>query len=446
MKIKDISYYLFESYKDAVEKFSQEEDKETVNQYLDSFKQLVKKGIVTGQEKDIGYWIKQGWDGFKEFVDGKSQEKTKGQVKKFNKKESIIAHEDDEKMIVIPLSKDASCYYGKNTKWCTSSTESKNYFIDYFYARYIILIYVLRKDGGKKYAAAYNTLNIVDKFNYFDELDDEMSKDSFEDKTGIKEEELENIINEYDAPIKKAMNPNNASENEQIELLKIGGNIIKNIENPSEKVQLTAVTTNPFSIRYIENPSEKVQEKAIQKEWVAIKHIDNPSEEVQMVAVKNNGYSIKFIKNSASEEVQIEAVKKNPESIQHIEKPSEKVQLASVSHDGFSIEYIDNPTDKVQWAAIEQNGSSIQYMDNPTEEMMLKAVKNSPSSINYINNPSEDVQEVIVNINGSSIFNIDNPSEKIQLSAIKNSPFAIKFIYKPTEKAKELHQEIWGSH
>ena len=221
MKISDISYYLFESYKDAKEKFSQEESEDVVNQYLDTFKQLAKKGIVTGQEKDIGYWIKQGWYNFKDFVDSKSQEQTQSQVKKSKKKDAIIALDDEEKLVVIPLSKDASCFYGKGTRWCTASTESENHFNNYFHVNKIILIYVFKKNSGEKYAAAYSEK--TDNFEYFDELDESISKEEFKNKTDISIDQLRNIISQYKDSIYKHMDINKLSAQDKIDVISEDG-------------------------------------------------------------------------------------------------------------------------------------------------------------------------------------------------------------------------------
>ena len=422
MKIKDISYYLFESYRDAVEKFSQEEDKETVNQYLDSFKQLAKKGIVAGQEKDIGYWIKQGWYEFKEFVDSKSQEKTKGQVKKSKKKESIIVHDDEVKMVVIPLTKDASCFYGKGTKWCTSATESKNYFIKYFYLSKIVLIYVFMKNSGDKYAAAYSKDS--NKFEYFNELDQNISPEEFENNTKTTISEIKSWVEDNKVTILEAMSLNSLSKEGQIE----------------------AVKDVPIAIQYIDKPDEEIQLAAVQETGEVIEYIENPSETVQLAAIENFGISIKYI-NNPSEKVQLAAISGEmggPSYIKYIKKPTEEIQLSAVQQRGEVIKDINNPSEKVQLAAVQENGFSIEYIRNPSEKVQLAAVQENAFSIAAIKNPSEKVQLAAVEKSGEVLVNIDNPSEEVQLAAVKNLKYSIEFIDNPTEKVKKIHQELWG--
>ena len=44
---------------------------------------------------------------------------------------SEIVYDDNDIFAVRPYTEEASCYYGKNTRWCISATESENYFNQY---------------------------------------------------------------------------------------------------------------------------------------------------------------------------------------------------------------------------------------------------------------------------------------------------------------------------
>lgn len=166
------SIILDESFKDAQQKFSTTANPDEVKEYLDKFKELSKRNIIKGQDKDIGTWIKGDWDSFKKFVDNNSSVVTKRQSKVEQKKDSIFVYKDDNKQVVIPLTKEASIQYGKNTSWCTAYTEVKNHFVDYFYFNKITLFYVLFKDGNK-YACAFHP-EYTDTIKCFDQEDKDM--------------------------------------------------------------------------------------------------------------------------------------------------------------------------------------------------------------------------------------------------------------------------------
>ena len=57
--------------------------------------------------------------------DRKQQEKVKA------KEGSRVVDENDSYVMIRPETTEASCYYGKGTKWCISASESSNYFDEY---------------------------------------------------------------------------------------------------------------------------------------------------------------------------------------------------------------------------------------------------------------------------------------------------------------------------
>ena len=425
------SIILDESFKDAQQKFSTSAPSEEVKQYLDTFKELAKRNIIKGQDKDIGKWIKGDWESFKEFVDVNSNVVSKRQTKATQKKDSIVVHSDSEKQVVIPLTKEASIQYGKHTKWCTSAIKSKNYFIDYFYANKITLFYVLFKDGDK-YACAFHP-DKPDTIECFDQQDKSMSFGKFEEATGISKKDIQNWYNSNKTKIEDSRDLNNATEEVQLYTVNQNGLAFEHIDNPTEKVQLAAVNQDGSAIRHIYEkgivPSEEVQLAAVNQDGSAIEHIDNPSEELQLAAVNQSGDAIQEIFDKGivpSEKVQIAAVSQSRYAIMHIDNPSEQVQISAVSQFGRAIEYISNPSEKIQLAAVNQNGFAIMHI-------IAKGIV-----------PSEEVQLAAVSQDGRAIEDIDNPTEEVQLAVVNKSKFAAKYINNPTEKVKALHKKLWG--
>lgn len=68
-------------------------------------------------------------------------------------KQIIKVHEDDEWLLLKPLSLEASMKYGASTKWCTTM-DSGTYFARY--SRWGILIYAINKKTGYKFASFKN--------------------------------------------------------------------------------------------------------------------------------------------------------------------------------------------------------------------------------------------------------------------------------------------------
>lgn len=77
-------------------------------------------------------------------------------------------YEDDEWLIIIPHTKEASCYYGKGTQWCTAAEKSNNLFYEY-------------NEEGPLYININKTNNTKYQFHFqsksfMDESDDEINK------------------------------------------------------------------------------------------------------------------------------------------------------------------------------------------------------------------------------------------------------------------------------
>lgn len=101
---------------------------------------------------------------------------------KEKRENSKIAHEDNKKKVVIPLSKDAANLYSKGTRWSTTMVGHKD----------IVILYVLMKNGDEKYAAAYSKKN--DEFDYFDKTDEGMSESEFKKATGLDSNSLSKMV------------------------------------------------------------------------------------------------------------------------------------------------------------------------------------------------------------------------------------------------------------
>jgi hypothetical protein len=369
-----------EGYKEATAEFTTaNNDKAEVDKVIAQYRELVDRNQVKGDERNIDWWRKQGWNKFKEFVSSKSTEKSITQVKRSKDEgDSHTIAENATWLIVVPLNKDASCFHGKNTDWCTSKP-FQSYFEKYFYKDEVTLIYCLNKKTGDKWAIAGHK-KLDGKAEYFDKNDKSLTKEQFDTQTGLNSDDLikkalgseidtKAQINreKYKAAIGKIeefLNTNPKERNTEIEKLlfytksqlitdymeKIG----KRDDYPIP-LQMIAVKQWGFAIKYIENPSESVQLAAVKQNGYAIKNIKNPSEAVQLAAVQQNGSAIQFIKNP-SEAVQLAAVKQNGRAIQFIKNPSEAVQLAAIKQSGVAIQFIKNPSEAVQLAAVQQNG------------------------------------------------------------------------------------------
>ena len=135
--------------------------------------------------------IDKNIDKFKEFYDWEHQVYKAEQemyerdhmkrIEKSAKEQTDYLHDDDDYMIVRPRSADSSCYYGKGTKWCISSTQSRNYFDQYtgegvgFY--FVLFKHLTQEDPYKKMALVFRPGD-DEPSEVYDAVDDDVGVDA----------------------------------------------------------------------------------------------------------------------------------------------------------------------------------------------------------------------------------------------------------------------------
>lgn len=329
-----------EGYKETKQVFSTQHDNEDdIDQAIAKYRELVNKNQIQGVERNIDYWRKQGFDRFKSYVDDISHRPTKTQTKRSKIiGQSINLHEDDKWLIVIPLDKSASCFYGKNTSWCTTKPNS-SYFEKYFYKNEIVLIYCLNKANGNKWAIAAH--RDIDKLELFDINDNTISEEVFAAQTGLLAHELVDIANkEYQPTIEKSREKvkqyydylkthliGNISQRDQkieeallitkdskLSYQYVGNLLNSKVDNNQipEAIVRAAVTHHPDILLKMKNPSESLLVEAMSAGVMAMEYIKNPPPKVKHIAYD------RYITASDRYTPTIEDIKKYPKVAAYI--------------------------------------------------------------------------------------------------------------------------------
>ena len=88
---------------------------------------------------------------------------------KLLEKQTKVVYEDDEWLLVRPLTYESSKKYGANTKWCTTQSDNPEYFLKY--SSKGVLIYCINKKTGYK-VASFNSLDKNDpEFSFWNQKD-----------------------------------------------------------------------------------------------------------------------------------------------------------------------------------------------------------------------------------------------------------------------------------
>ena len=119
--------------------------------------------------------------GAKEDAERKKEEKRRESAAA--REGSELVDDNDHQLVIRPLTAEASCYYGKSTKWCISATRSANYFDQYTSeGKSFYFLLAKRKNvepAYKKIAMVVDRDGSVDE--YFDSEDDTMRSSEFRD-------------------------------------------------------------------------------------------------------------------------------------------------------------------------------------------------------------------------------------------------------------------------
>jgi len=127
---------------------------------LKEFNEVLDKGLI--DQNDISKY-----ENFEDITNQLSVARTKDLLKK-SRKEISVVYEDDEIMMLKPLSFEASLKYGAGTKWCTSMKNDPEYF--YRYSKNGVLIYLINKETGRKFGC-YLEKNEPGRVQIYNEID-----------------------------------------------------------------------------------------------------------------------------------------------------------------------------------------------------------------------------------------------------------------------------------
>ena len=103
-----------EAWQEAVDEKANELEREWLEQYEDQ------------------YVSEHSEDEWREYVRNKGSEWERDLENTRDKKPALeVVYENDRMSVIVPNSKEASCYIGKGTQWCTAADESDNYWFEY---------------------------------------------------------------------------------------------------------------------------------------------------------------------------------------------------------------------------------------------------------------------------------------------------------------------------
>ena len=355
-----------EGYKEVTVKFiTASSDESEVKKYMMAYKDLVNRNQVQGDERNIDWWSKQGWKEFKKFVDAMSTRKSKSQKKKNRDAgKSITLEETDKWLIVVPLDKDASCFYGRGSSWCTAS-KSDNYFTQYFVEYEVTLIYFILKDNASKWAMTVGETEEGgdDGADYFDIEDDKIDAEEFREQTGLDPQVYINMVHEdnnkedysswgkiedhrddhrskiddLDRMIEDVVRTGKQDRETETMLIKYGSathvrNYIRSITPDDEDGSILKQSVN------LDQDMQTLVAADPVTRSMYLSSVSNLTTKTMMSLINQNPNYIKYFESSKVPfEVEKAAIDISDDVFKHIENPSEQIAAYTLKHNPVAI-------------------------------------------------------------------------------------------------------------
>jgi len=415
---------LAENYGLAQTDFARSADPEEVRAAIDQYRSLVTRNQFAGQERDINYWRSQGWLKFKDRVKSVALRPTATQLKRRRVEgRSITLREDSTWLIVVPLDKNASCFHGRDSEWCTATTSDDNRFNQYFHDLSMTLVYCIKKATGQRWAVVYDNNSSLQ--DIFDSNDNAISGGEFQSQTGLKLEELEDLVYRYGGVGFNA-------RKDRVEDSRDLDRVFNRRENytprsPELEAKIVDLERDYYARDYLEangknqypddliilaiTPSQGAHYRDPPSEiarWFVYQ--SQPSKSLVRRAVRKNPPVAQYV-DGLDPQLEVELIEENPEYYDLLSAPSVKAQMTLISVDPWKFEKIKNPSKEVQEAAIRAQAGNIRHIENPSEYLQMLAVEYNSEVTKYINNPSYAVIKVAVRDNNSIARHIGSKFE-----------------------------------
>ncbi|CAB4133491.1 hypothetical protein UFOVP257_219 [uncultured Caudovirales phage] len=347
--MRHFDFIINEGYPEAQKEFAVASgDPATATQLITQFRTLVSKNQVQGNERNIDWWRKQGWQPFSKFVSQKSQEPTKTQVKRQKVAgRSITIMENDQWLVVIPLDKEASCFHGKNSDWCTTK-QFQPYFENYFYNRGVTLVYCLQKQTGGMWAIAAHR-KLEGKWEIFDQQDRSITDGEFTKQTGL---DVKSIV---DVALGDVHQP-------EVEKSRVG------YTNSIDKTQ-------DLMSQYRYSGHANGRSPEIEKELLYNKDPELCYDYMLWYATaagQNRATPYSIDSSDFPEAIAVAGIQHDVGAVSVFKNPTERMQMAVIQEDPFNIRILQNPTPRVQFAAVNSDLGAAQYIKNPDPELFTK--------------------------------------------------------------------------
>ena len=339
-----------------------------------------------------------------------------------------IILDSDELLVVSPKTKQASCFWGRGTKWCTAATGpgSKNAFSTYTDRRGRgLYIFIDKKNPGIKYQLS---------------------------KAGEMANELDLLYKSSDEHIDRLFTLSKGiHEGLDLAFVKFQSKFLASL-NQTDDFCHKALKLNPLALEFIANQTADLVQCALLTSPTALQFVEKQTKEMCFKAVEEEGHTLKFVdlgpqmqwENWELRNLFLQAIKNNPFAIQFVPEPTEEICLAAVRQSGMTVRCIKRPSQEVCFEAVRQKPEALTAVAQQTPDICIEAVKKWPTALHYVRSHLPEIDLAAVRANGAAIALIpaERQTAEVCEQAIRNRPDVIRYVKHPTEELTRLSDEL----
>ena len=232
--------------------------------------------------------------------------------------------------VVIPLTQEASCFFGMNTEWCTARNDEENRFGEYNENG---RLYIINCKDGSRYQFHFETQQFMDKYD--------------------------SVVNMVEL-VEKYPELKDAFDDVAMEML-----FLPLIKNQTESLYLAAVQQNGYALEFVNKQTESLCLAAVQQNGYALRYVKKQTEAICLTAVQQNGYALEFVKKQTPE-ICLTAVQHNGYALRYVKEQTPEICLVAVERIGFALRYVKKQTPEICLTAVQQNWLALKYVNDPT--------------------------------------------------------------------------------
>lgn len=366
--------------------------------------------------------------------------------------ESEILFESSEGIVAAPRTASAARWWGRGTKWCTSTRRVDDSHFATYHAEGEVFVLALR--DGRKFQWHSASRQRKDSSNSDVEAADILKAAPFLVQApralihlGLSDPHLDPASPAWPIPAAEALEAVRSSPcaleriSEQTDALCLASvrrwpNTLEHVRFPTRRIEEAAVRARGCALEFVRSPDEAIVRLALRTDPCAIAFAAPQTEELRLLAVRGHHDAISHVPNPSAA-VRRAAVRAWPWSIVHIQNPDADLRVMAVQRDPTSIAAILDPDEALCRLAVSRLG--IALADVPvcmrTSELCALAVKKDPLALEHVPESERDRLMVLSAVarDGRALKFVRSPNARVTRTAVANSAAALR-----TAKAEHL--------